>query len=189
MIKATGSFPINMVFSLSNSYKLSHKRLLLSWGATHSICSWVRAISEVILTSEEINLVGVLFFFSKLFGPLVTETQVWLTISQKANIQEMSFDWKGIRALFRRLATWGEGGLFSKSQLWGFCLAQRFWKGFRAVNRLRECSGLWQFLITCSLNGASYRLYHGAQRLRKGVWFFGVQGGAGEPGVMSNFSL
>ena len=35
----------------------------------------------------------------------------------KANTQEMSVGWKGKVALFRRLATWGEGRLVSKTQL------------------------------------------------------------------------
>lgn len=38
---------------------------------------------------------------------LVTKTQVRLPIAQKARTQEMSFDWKGIWALFRRLPAWG----------------------------------------------------------------------------------
>ena len=31
---------------------------------------------------------------------------------------------------------WGEGELLSKNQLQDFCLAQKFLKGFRAVNQL-----------------------------------------------------
>lgn len=45
---------------------------------------------------------------------VVTEPQVQLLIAQKANTQEMSFDWKGIWTLFRRLATGEEDRLLSK---------------------------------------------------------------------------
>lgn len=72
----------------------------------------------------------------------ITETQVWLLNAQKANTQEMTFDWKGIQAVFMMPVIWGEGELLSKNQLQDFCLAQKFLKGFRAVNQLRKCSSL-----------------------------------------------
>lgn len=65
----------------------------------------------------------------------VPEPQVGLPVPPKADTGEKSFAWKGIGALFRRLATWREGTLLSKGQLRGFCLAQGFIKGFRAVNQ------------------------------------------------------
>lgn len=70
---------------------------------------------------------------------LVTKTQVWPPIAQKASAQDVSFDWKGICALFRRLATWGRRQTLVQKPNSGFCLAQRYLKGF---NQLRERSGL-----------------------------------------------
>lgn len=99
----------------------------------------------------------------------VTDTQVWLPITQQVNTQEMSFEWKGIIALFRRLIIWGEGELLSKGQLQGFCLTQGFLKELGQLISRGSIVVHQHFLITCRLNGASYRPYLGAWSLSKGL--------------------
>lgn len=49
--------------------------------------------------------------------------------------QETNFDWRRILALFRRLASWRDDRLLSKSQLWGFSLTQEFLKGFSVISK------------------------------------------------------
>ena len=73
----------------------------------------------------------------------------------KGQYSKDKFDWKGIWALLMMLATWGEGVLLHKSQFWGLGLVLRFLKWF---DQLRECSGLWHFLIMWRLDDASYRV-------------------------------
>ena len=71
--------------------------------------------------------------------PQDPETMAWAEIksrkpswlSHPGIAQRQVFYWKETWALFRRLATWGEGKLLSKGQLGGFCLAQGFFKGFK----------------------------------------------------------
>ena len=54
--------------------------------------------------------------------------------------------WKGKAALFRRLATWGEGGLVSKNQLWRFCSTMKvfkeriIWGGGQSLHSLLLCA-------------------------------------------------
>lgn len=45
------------------------------------------------------------------------------------NIWQTSAGWKRKVVLFRRLATWGEGRLVSKNQLWRFCSTMKVFKG------------------------------------------------------------
>lgn len=86
---------------------------------------------------------------AKLTCGTIAKTQVWLPSAQKTNTQETSFEWKGIGALFKSLATWEEGRLLSKCQLQGFCLAKRFYSSL--FNQLRECSDLSYSLIASRL--------------------------------------
>lgn len=58
----------------------------------------------------------------------VNQTHVWLLAVQKANTQEKSVGWKCKFALFRKLATWEEGGLKSQKQFPKFCFAMKDFK-------------------------------------------------------------
>lgn len=115
----------------------------------------------------------------------VTETQIRLPIPWKTSIQEMSFGGKGIGALFRRRAPWGEGGLLSQSPL--LVSAGRRDKG---LNQRREYIGLRHFLLMCRLGDVSCRVIlvlggcarsssflvpRGGGQLSKEVWFLGTQ--------------
>ena len=66
----------------------------------------------------------------------ITRPQILLPVAQRPVLKRWALTGKEYELyLFGRLATWKQGGLLSKGQLWGFRLAQEFLKGFEAVNQ------------------------------------------------------
>ena len=91
--------------------EMSHFTIHFSWGNVFFI---------LFLCDRLLRLVGCVMGDMWIYSSYCYQTQVWLSLAWEANTQEMSFDWKGTSALFRRLATWGEGGFLFKSPLPGF---------------------------------------------------------------------
>ena len=64
-------------------------------------------------------------------------------------------------ALFRKLTTWGEGGLVSKNQLWRFCLTMKVFKGriiWRGAQNLYYLPLCADFLLIGWSNGVVFQV-------------------------------